>query len=211
MILTKIFYDVDNFCKKFEPKWEKILIGKNNKFKSSLSLSEIITILIYFHHSGYRTFKDYYTRHVMVVLKPAFSNLVSYSRFVSLIKQCIFPIFVYSQGCLGKATGISFMDSTILTVCHARRISSHKVFKKLAKRGKTSTGWFFGFKLHVIINERGEIINYMLTSGNVDDRKPVLSMTKGLIGKLFCDKGYLSQKLFIKLYKQGLQIITIVL
>ena len=127
---------------------------------------------------------------------------------MNLMKTCLFPLFVFSQGCLGNCTGISFVDSTILTVCHARRINSHRVFKTMARRGKTSTGWFYGFKLHLIINDSGEILAYMLTAGNVDDRVPVPALSTDLFGKLFGDKGYISQKLFLELYEKGIQIIT---
>jgi hypothetical protein len=217
-ILISIFCDVDDFCKEFEPEWRKILIEnqdinligdkKRRNRLTELSLSEAMAIVIIFHKTGYRTFKDYYTRFVQGFLKEYFPKLMSYSRFVNLMKTCLFPLFVFSQGCLGKCTGISFVDSTILTVCHSRRINSHRVFKKMAKRGKTSTGWFYGFKLHLIINDVGEILAYMLTSGNVDDRIPVPALSKDIIGKLFGDKGYISQELFLKLYEKGLEIIT---
>jgi hypothetical protein len=218
LILISIFCDVDDFCKEFESEWKKILIesqGKNligNKKrrnrKTELSLSEAITIVIMFHKTRYRTFKDYYERYVRAFLKSYFPKLLSYSRFINLMKTCLFPLFVFSQGCLGECTGLSFIDSTILTVCHARRINSHRVFKKIAKRGKTSTGWFYGFKLHLIINDIGEILAYMLTPGNIDDRVPVPELSKDLFGKLFGDKGYISQELFFKLYEKGLEIIT---
>lgn len=216
--LISIFCDADDFCKEFEPVWRKILIENNDEQligdkkqrnrKTELSLSEAMTIVIMFHKTRHRTFKDYYERYVLAFLKPYFPKLLSYSRFVNLMKTCLFPLFIFSQGCLGECTGISFVDSTILTVCHARRINSHRVFKKMAKRGKTSTGWFYGFKLHLIINDIGEILAYMLSSGNVDDRVPVTGLSKDLFGKLFGDKGYISQELFIKLYENGLQIIT---
>jgi hypothetical protein len=215
--LVSIFCDVDDFCKEFEPEWRKTLIEnqdrqligdkKRRNRKPELTLSEAITIVILFHKTGYRTFKDYYTRFV-ISLKKYFPKLMSYSRFVNLMKTCLFPLFIFSQGTLGQCTGISFVDSTILTVCHARRINSHRVFKKIARRGKTSTGWFYGFKLHLIINDIGEILAYMLTPGNIDDRIPVPELAKDLIGKLFGDKGYISQELFFKLYEKGLEIIT---
>jgi len=217
-VLISIFCDVDDFCKEFESEWEKILIEKQDKHlignkkrrnrKTELSLSEAITIVTMFHKTRHRTFKDYYQRYVVCFLKPFFPKLLSYSRFVNLMKTCLFPLFVFSQGCLGECTGISFVDSTILTVCHPKRIHSHRVFKKMAKRGKTSTGWFYGFKLHLIINEKGEILSYMLTSGNVDDRIPVPELSKDIFGKLFGDKGYISSDLFVMLYEKGLQIIT---
>jgi hypothetical protein len=216
--LISIFCDVDDFCKDFEPEWRQILIENQDKGligdkkrrnrKTELSISEAITIATMFHKTGYRTFKDYYYRFVMGFLRSYFPKLLSYSRFVNLMKTMLFPLFIFSQGCLGECTGISFVDSTILTVCHGRRINSHRVFKKIARRGKTSTGWFYGFKLHLIINDIGEILAYMLTPGNIDDRVPVPDLSKDLFGKLFGDKGYISQELFTKLYDKGLKIIT---
>lgn len=110
----------------------------------------------------------------------------------------------------GKCTGISFIDSTTLDVCHNRRIHSHKVFKRIAERGKSSTGWFFGFKLQLVINDKGEILSFYLTSGNVDDRdlKTIKTLAKDLFGKLFGDKGYLSQKVSKILYSQGVLLIA---
>ena len=93
-------------------------------------------------------------------------------------------------------------------VCHNRRIHSHKVFKKIARRGKTSVGWFYGFKLHLVVNDCGELLAFQVTPGNVDDRKPVPHLAKGLTGKLFGDRGYISQKLFEALLEQDLQLIT---
>lgn len=120
----------------------------------------------------------------------------------------LIPLCVYLQQRKGQATGLAFIDATSLAVCHNRRIYSHKVFKKIAKRGKTSMGWFYGFKLHLIINERGELLAFRLTPGNVDDRRPVPELTRGLTGKLFGDKGYLSKRLFQTLFEEGLQLIT---
>jgi hypothetical protein len=213
-VLISIFCDVDDFCKHFEHEWNKMLIEdqsqnkKRRNRKPELSLSEAIAIIIMFHKTRYRTFKDYYHRFVIAFLKPYFPKLLSYSRFVNLMKTCLFPLFVFSQGCLGNCTGISFVDSTILTVCHARRINSHRVFRRMAKRGKTSTGWFYGFKLHLIVNDMGEILAYMLSTGNIDDRAPVPELSKDIFGKLFGDKGYISQELFVKLYDKGIEIIT---
>ncbi len=109
--------------------------------------------LVFFPDTRYRTFKDYYNNLIRQTLKSYFPNVVNCSRFVNDMKACLFPIFIFSQGVLGDCSGISFIDSTILTVCHARRINSHRVFKKMAKRGKTSTDWFYGFKLHLIIKK----------------------------------------------------------
>jgi hypothetical protein len=110
---------------------------------------------------------------------------------------------------LGDCSGVSFIDSTSLDVCLNQRIASHKVFAGLAARGKTSAGWFFGFKLHLVINDRGELLNVFLTPGNVDDRKPVPQLVRKLFGKVFGDKGYISNALYQQLLQTfGVQLVT---
>ena len=197
--LIELFCDVDDFCLAFVPVWQKQMLSAGEiqrQRKRSLGISEIITILIHFHQSHYRNFKAYYTEYVMVRLRREFPGLVSYNRFVEFIPSVLLVLCVYLRtSCLGRCTGISFMDSTALAVCKNPRIHSHKVFARLAQRGKTSTGWFFGFKLHLIFNDCGELLNLLLTPGNVDDRKPVPKLVRKLFGKLFADKGYISQAL----------------
>ena len=142
----------------------------------SLSLSEIMTILIAFHQSHYRDFKCFYLNHVCQYWREEFPRTVSYSRFVEWMPSTLIPLCVYLKSCFGQCTGISFLDSTPLKVCHNRRIQQHRVFKDLAARGKTSMGWFFGFKLHLVVNELGELLEIQITPGNTDDRKPVLDV-----------------------------------
>jgi Transposase DDE domain len=108
----------------------------------------------------------------------------------------------------GRYTGISFIDSTPIKVCHNMRINSNKVFRDLAKRGKTSTGWFYGFKVHLVINDCGELLAVMITTGNVDDRKPAPRLARRLWGKLFGDRGYISKELFDQLWGMGVQLVT---
>jgi Transposase DDE domain len=209
MILIQMFCDIDNFCNQFEPKWNAHLLANGSQSpKSSLYLSEIITIVAFYHHSGYKTFKHYFNLYIKKYLKIYFPKLVSYNRFVELIKSIIFPIFCFLRSILGTCTGLSFIDSTPLKVCHNLRIKSNKVFKDVAKRGKSSTGWFFGFKLHIVVNECGELLAWMLTPGNIDDRKPVPELSKDLFGKLFGDKGYLSTDLFKELFDNGVHLFT---
>jgi hypothetical protein len=198
MSLLDLFCHVDDFCHVFLAQWETALLDHSVKCRRrtrSLSLSEIMTILIHFHQSHYRDFKAFYTRYVQVHLRSEFPGLVSYTRFVEFIPSAVVPLCVYLRHCQGTCTGISFIDSTDLAVCHNRRISQHKVFAQLAERGHTSTGWFFGFKVHFVFNDEGELLACTLTPGNVDDRKPVPQLAQRLFGKLFGDKGYLSQKL----------------
>ena len=148
-LLITLFCSVDDFCTMFESEFRHFFISDRGYLTrvSRLSLSEIITILIAFHYSKMRTFKDFYLSSEFN-LQQYFPNLVSYSRFIELIPRTIFPLFCYLFSLCKPCSGISFIDSTILTVCHIRRASSHKTFRGLATKGKTSTGWFFGMKLH---------------------------------------------------------------
>jgi hypothetical protein len=211
--LLELFCDVDDFCQVFLPLWRNQMIasGKIKRQRGrSLTVSEIMTILIAFHQSHYRDFKAYYGEKVLSQWRSEFPGLVSYTRFVEYIPSVLVPLAVYLHTCcLGDCTGISFVDSTSLDVCLNQRIHCHKVFAGLAKRGKTSMGWFFGFKLHLIVNDRGELLQFCITPGNVDDRKPVPRLAKKLFGKLFGDKGYISQPLAQTLYQMfDVQLIT---
>jgi len=167
-----------------------------------------MTITIHFHQSNYRTFKAYYTKYVLEYLRKDFPNLVSYSRFVRLMGQAFVPLTLFLLTQRGQCTGISFMDSTPIKVCHNRRIERNKVFAGMAARGKTTMGWFYGFKLHLVVNECGQILAFHLTPGNVDDRKPVPILLQDIFGKVFADKGYLSKKLFEQLLQENIQLIT---
>ncbi len=209
MDILALFCDVDDFCLLFEPLWERRLLETRQRRRpSALCLSEVMTIVVLFHASHYRDFKSYYTGHVMKHLAWAFPRLVSYGRFVELMQGALVPLCGYLQSRKGRCSGVSFVDSTSLAVCHNRRIHSHKVFAGCARRGKTSVDWFYGFKLHLVINDRGELLSLRLTPGNTDDRRPVPEMVKGLFGKLFGDKGYVSAPLFEALYDEGVQLVT---
>ena len=206
-----IFCDVDDFCRRFAPVWQAHLLAaapRQRQRDPGLCLSEVITILIGFHLSGYRTFKDYYTGHVLAHQRSDFPKLVSYSRFVELQQQALVPLCAYLRTRFGPCTGISFVDATKISVCHNRRIWSHKVLAQIAQRGKTSVDWFYGFKLHLVVNDCGQLLGVKVTAGNVDDRQPVPELVAGLFGKLFGDRGYISKDLFAQLWEQQLQLIT---
>lgn len=142
-------------------------------------------------------------------LRAEFPKLVSYNRFVELMPRTLTALSLDVQRCFGQCTGLSFIDSTALAVCDSHRIHSHRVFKGLAQRGKTTLGWFYGFKLHLVVNDCGELLAFCITEGNIDDRQPVPRLAKRLFGKLFGDKGDVSQKLFHQLFSDhSLQLIT---
>ena len=212
MSVLELFCHVDDFCCAFEPKWHAHCLASGSKRRNrarELALSEIMTILILFHRSHYRTFKAFYTEHVCTELHSEFPHLVSYTRFVEFFPSALVPLCVYLHSCLGSCTGVSFVDSTKLAVCHNRRIRQHRVFGGLAERGKTSVGWFFGFKLHLVFNDQGELLTCTLTPGNVDDRVPVPVFAQRLFGTLFGDKGYLSARLVKQLKRVfGIELVT---
>lgn len=216
--VTEIFFMADEFCKIFNRMMSKYTIedtpnpAKRKYHRDSMmSDAEIMVIMILFHNSGFRCLKHFYLDHVCKHLKHLFPKTVSYNRFVELQKKIIIPMIIFiKKVLLGKCTGISFVDSTPLRVCRNQRIHIHKTFKGFAARGKCSMGWFFGFKLHLICNEKGELLNFMVTPGDVDDRKPLEDkrFIEQIFDKLVADKGYISKNLFQKLFVDGIQLIT---
>ena len=211
--VTEIFCSIDDFCIDFVPNFQSFLIGAARmRIKPcKLTLSEVMTIQVLFHISGYRNFKTFYNGYVCQHLKSWFPNLVSYNRIIELCSDSLVPLAIYlKKNALGECTGISFIDSTPLRVCHNRRIHSHKVFDGLAQRGQCSIGWFYGFKLHLVTNDQGQVVDFMLTPGNVDDRKPlkIERFIKKLWGKLYGDKGYIGKELFKNLFFKGVHLVT---
>jgi len=213
--LIAIFCDIDDFCIEYE-RYVKthLLTDETHKMpKTTMEMSYIMTICVFFHLSNHRYFKWYYKDFICGDPRVAgfFGKVVSYNRFVELMRNVAAPLTLYlMKHSFGKCSGISFLDSTTIDVCDNRRIYSHRVFDGLAKKGKSSTGWFFGFKLHLAINDKGEIIAFCLTAGNVDDRDwaVISKLTKEMFGKVFADRGYISAPLFEKLYSNGIQLVT---
>ncbi|WP_421920934.1 IS982 family transposase [Marinifilum sp.] len=214
--LTEIFYLADEFCKEFEQARQGHVLSletgiNRRKRKFKLSDSEVITILIFFHLGQYRNLKHFYLNYVQKHMKEEFPQTVSYNRFVELQKKVFLPMSVFLQTCcLGECTGISFIDSTPIRACHIRREKQNKVFQGIATKGQCSMGWFYGFKLHIVINDKGEIIDFLFTQGNVDDRSPLKNKDfhDKLFGKLIADKGYISKTLFEQLFVDGIHMIT---
>jgi len=207
--MIAVFCDIDDFCIEYE---KHMITGEAPAIqKTKMGMSEIMTIAVMYHLSHYREFKWYYKNQVSKEWRVYFPKLVSYNRFVEIMQSISVPLILYLMRYgFGKCSGINFADSTSIDVCDNHRIHSHKVFKDLAKRGKSSTGWFFGFKLHIVINDRGEILSFCITPANVDDKDwNVMShLTKNLFGKLFADKGYMSPKLFANLWERNIQLVT---
>ena len=189
--VTELFCIIDEFC-------EDNSGVKRRRRAASLSDSEIMTILLYFHFGTFRNFKHYYLFFIKGTMKSYFPKAVSYNRFVELESRVFFQLmFFLNLGAFGRCTGITFVDSTMIPVCHNLRRYANKVFKGIATDGKGTMGWCHGFKLHLACNDRGEIIAFVFKV-----------LAKRLYGKLFADKGYISQKLFDFLFEDGIQLVT---
>lgn len=209
--IVEIFCDIDDFykshVKQLAAKSLPLPKGKRQR-KTEMSESEMMTIMILFHLSHYRTFKDFYLDCILDQLSVYFPKAVSYPRFVALMPRMLEPLTTYVLSKTGKHTSLYYVDSTKMVVCHNRRISRNKVFKEIAERGHSSVGYFFGFKLHLAINHQGELMSFCITKGNVDDRKVLTKLMRGLSGLGAGDKGYIDKKLNETLMNQGLRFIT---
>ena len=209
--LVAIFCEIDDFCKELDRNTSQFLLERPAKGTRGpgccLSISEIMTIQILFQMVGYRNFKTFYG-FLQAYWKTYFPQLPSYQRFIELIPRAIFPLTLFTQCKGGKKTGIYYIDASCLPVCHLKRSKRNKVFKEIAAYGRTSVGWFFGLKVHLVINNNGELIAFKITKGNVHDNIPAKSLLSSLEGLAFGDKGYIGKKLFDELFKKGLKLIT---
>jgi len=209
--ITEIFCLADEFCKEYDPFLKQFYLGNKAKRTPKMSRAEVITIMVIFHLSGFRCFKHFYIYYLQIHMKQEFPVTVSYNRFTELMQQNLLPLSLFvKMFCLGKCTGISFQDSTPIRVCKNKRIKPNKVFKDVATIGKSTMGYFYGFKLHIAINDKGEILNFMITTANVDDRFPLKceNFIKKIFGKLYADKGYIGHKLTELLFTDGIHLVT---
>jgi hypothetical protein len=208
--ITALYCCLDDFCKVFED-WQThrlIPSAQTRKRPGKLSRAEMLFIVVLFHLSGYRNFKTFYLYGIGVERRDCFRDLPHYDRFISLMPRLFVPLMVLLHSLSGAQTGVYFADATKLAVCHNCRIHRHKVFDGLAARGKTSTGWFYGLKLHLVINHKGEIMALKITPGNTADSAVLDEITERLTGKVCADKGYIGRALFRKLWQRGLHLIT---
>jgi hypothetical protein len=208
--ITALYCCLDDFCKAFAD-WEahRLIPSPQTRQRSGkLSRAEMLFIMVLFHLSPYKNFKTFYLYGIGCQHRGCFRDLPHYDRFVSLMPRLFAPLMVLLHSMSGEHTGVYFADSTKLAVCHNRRIDRHKVFASLAARGKTSMGWFFGLKLHFVINHKGQIMALKITPGNTADSTVLDEITQHLSGKLYADKGYIGRALFSKLWQRGLHLIT---
>jgi hypothetical protein len=207
--LVEIFIVCDDFCKEFEH--YSMSQGQQRPPKErQMSDSELMSILIFYHHSGFRCFKYYYQQVILKAMGSYWKKPYAYEAFVAQIPRVNFVLFAFlSAARLATTTEANYIDSTPLVVTHNRRKQSNRTFKHLARTGKTSTGWFFGFKLHAVINQKGQLVVFHITAANVADNNHDLleKLTGRLKGFLYGDKGYLTG-LATQFKERGLELIT---
>lgn len=212
--LVTIFCEMDDFCNELENNMIKTLLtgpeqgsGKRGP-DCGLTNSEIVTILIMFQKIRFRDFKTFYCYFVQKLWREHFPKLPTYERFVELIKRALLPLTLFIHIRSGKRNNIYYIDASCLPVCHIKRSKRHKTFEEVAEYGKTSVGWFFGLKLHLVVNDKGDIMAFKITSGNQHDNQCAEALLSNLQGLAFGDKGYLGKPLFENLLKNGLKLIT---
>jgi hypothetical protein len=206
---TELYSFIDDFCKIYLSYEQKKMLPSNKRRQREcmMSLSELLTVMVMYHTSYAKNFKYFYKTCIEYIYKDDFPKALSYNRFVELMPRLFVPLNILIHLLFGKETGTYFIDATTIKTCHNKRRHSNKIFKGLAKHSKSSMGYFYGFKLHLIINEKGEFIALKITKGNVDDRVPVPELTRGLTGAIYADKGYIKQNLFLNLYERGLKMV----
>jgi len=208
--ITALYCGLDDFCQVLAD-WEahRLIPSEQTRQRTGkLSRSEMLFIVVLFHLSPYKNFKVFYLYGIGCQHRACFRNLPHYDRFVSLMPRLFAPLMVLLHSLSGEETGLYFADPTKLAVCHNRRIDRHRVFDGLAARGKTSMGWFYGLKLHFVINHKGQIMALKITPGSTADSTMLDEISQHLAGKIYADKGSISRELFTKLWQRGLHLIT---
>ena len=208
---TELFCLIDDFFLKFEETYWKFLKQSSQSLRvrtAQLTISEICFIAIWYKCSYFNNFKAFFTW-----LKADKSYLFKYlpcnQRMIHLINRHELALHALHVA-LMKAQDKQYLwiDSTTLPVCKNQRIQRHKSLAQIASRGKSSMGWFYGCKLHIAMNRHGEIACSALSNGHVADIKMVEQLVEGLEGKLYGDRGYISQELKSRLQDQGIDLIT---
>lgn len=217
LVLIMIYCFVDDFLKGTLCSIKYSLTRPNHNQpplkKHNLSLAELASLAIFRFFTGHRNWKDFYA-HVKTYHGQDFPKLPAYQNFLEAINSLSILATIMLQGFMNifnKLTGekgLKFTDSTRLRVCEIKREFSHKACKGLASKSKSSMGWFYGFKLHIICNELMQILNLKITAATRDERKTLEMMWNNIFGMIIADAGYVSKKLEEKALSLGKFLLT---
>lgn len=216
IILITLYCFVDEFITTMQKDIQFALKrpGKGNVPAKTfnLSIAELITLAMFRFFLGYRNWKDYH-KHLRTYHHQDFPHLPEYDSFrrsMNLLSP--FAVLLLQSFCTffnqSSPTSIKLADSTKLEVCQIKREFTYKVCKRIARKSKNTTGWFYGFKLHVICNQWMEILDWRITAGNVDDRDGLMLMWEHIIGLIVADGGYVGKELQRNAYKLGKHLLT---
>lgn len=180
---------------------------------ADLTDAELVTLALWRFHTGFSDWKHAYLCYVTHYTKE-FPKLPSYKNFITGINRVAVKALWVLAALMYLARKdnmlLKIIDSSALPVCKNKRISSHKVMKQFASRGKTSQGWYYGMKLHLVIDTLGSLLSVRITTGSIQDRKVTLSMLSRLFGIILADAGYCSLPLKTKLFHLGKDFVTAV-
>jgi hypothetical protein len=186
---------------------QKKIVGRHRNLK----IAEAITISLYRYTLPHTTFKHFYA-FMRNYHGAEFPNLPHYSNML-LLQKHLFPFVSRMSGILiginrsafkNKKVRLMFIDGSDLPVCTNKRIFTHKVAKEAAARGKSSKGWFYGFRIHILCDDGGNLLGVKITPGNVDERTQVKKLVGDITDTtLVGDTGYLKKTLGEELYKSN--------
>ena len=205
--ITKLFCVIDDFFLKFEAIYWKFLKQSRQSIRvrsAQLSLSEITFIAIWYKCSHFNNFKAFFSW-LKQDKNHLFKSLPCYQRMIHLINMHQLALHALHVALMkGQRNQYLWVDSTTLPVCKNQRIQRYKSLAKIASRGKSSMGWFYGCKLHIAMNQFGEIARSTLSNGHIADIKIVEDLVEDMEAKIYADRGYISRDLKSRLKDQGI-------
>ncbi len=180
----------------------RIQVGRNHK----LTPAELLTISLYRFVTKQQDFKTYYGflkgYHAREFPQlPHYSQVLRYQKQLLPFESLLLSLLMAMNRSNFKNAKeyLMFVDGSEIPVCTNKRIFTHKVSRIIAQRSKSSKGWFYGFRLHILCDRKGNLLGIKITPGNIDERKMVLKLIKDLQGILVADAGYISSELQKKL------------
>lgn len=216
-ILVTIYCFVDDFLKMIVTSIRFALVRPDHTHpptkKHNLSIAELISLAIFRFFTGHKNWKDFY-QHVATYHTQDFPCLPVYKNFLAAVNTLSWFAQVLLQGFMNMFQRFTplgtpkFADSTKLKVCEIKREFSHKVCLGLAKKSKSTMGWFYGFKLHIICNELMQILNVKITPATTDDRKGLEMMWNTIFGMIVADAGYIGKRWQDKARELGKFLLT---
>lgn len=217
ILLIAIFCFVDDFHEHILTLLRPALIRPHQQHpplkRRNLSTTELVSLALFFQFTGHRSWRDFY-KYIKTHYRQDFPDLPSYRNFVAAMNALSpYAVILLQAFCAlfrqtTPATAAKFADSTNLPVCSIKREFSHQVMKLFATKSKTTMGWFYGLRLHVLCNELMQILECRITTATVGERAALESMWNYIFGLIVADAGYLGQEFQTRARSLGKQLLT---